>query len=53
MGKVPRLMAHPLNDQLSDPVALFYSKVVLAEVEEQNLDRATIIGINDTGANVN
>jgi hypothetical protein len=46
-------VTYSLNDQLCNPVAFVDGEVGLAEVEEQNLDRAAVVGVNDTGTNIN
>ena len=41
-----------LKNQLGDSVPNSYFEVRIAEVEKENSDRASIIRIDDTGANV-
>lgn len=41
-----------LNDELCHPIALLDIKVRLCVVEEQNLDRTTVVRVNDTRARI-
>lgn len=45
-------MAYSLNDQLCNSVTFVYSKVGLAKVEEQDLERTAVVSINDTSTNI-
>lgn len=44
--------AYSLNDQLCNSVALVDGKVGLAKVEEENLERTAVVGVNDTSTNI-
>lgn len=43
----------PLNDELRNAVTLLDREVGVAEVEEDDLDLASVVGINDTSTGVN
>lgn len=43
----------PLDDQLCNSVTVLDSKVLLAEIEQQHLEWATVIFVNDTGTDIN
>lgn len=45
-------MVDALNDELGDAVADLDLKVGVAVVEEQHLDGAPVVGVNDAGARV-
>lgn len=44
--------SYSFNDQLGNSVALVDSEVGLAKVKEQNLERAAVVSVNDTGTDV-
>ena len=43
---------YSLNDQLGHSVTLVNGKVGLAEVEQQHLQGATVVCVNDTSTNI-
>ena len=46
------MQTYPLKHKLGDPIALLDLEADVAEIEEQDLERAAIVGVDDASANI-